>query len=192
MDYRRARVIQDVINHLQTIQIALSEIVIYALQQYHDPSHPVLNDFVLNGTGIAAAMLYQDATEAKITKWATDLARVKFSKAAKALARRENGWHFDAAQTHPDQLRDFRLEDMAVAMHRKAPELWALVRSLLGYEADELPPVGSLAEVDEHDPDAEYWSIVDGAARTGESDTRLKRAKLVNIVSAVRMCQIVY
>ncbi|TBU25966.1 hypothetical protein BD311DRAFT_604917, partial [Dichomitus squalens] len=50
----------------------------------------------------------------------------RYSQAIQDLAKAEQGWHFGAMHTQPEQLRDFKIEDMANTMQMVAPELWSL------------------------------------------------------------------
>ncbi|KAH9847343.1 hypothetical protein C2E23DRAFT_765333, partial [Lenzites betulinus] len=181
MDPHRAHLIQQTLLYLQSSGILLSELILYALQQYHDPSHPILRDLVVHTTSIAAALYHQEATTNQLCSWAHQLACIRYGNAMHKLTLRENGWHFNAAQTHPDQLRDFRIEDMVVGMYRRAGELWGLFQAMMGFKPGDLPPVEAETVLDEDDLDAEYW----GATTTELEEKKAKQAKFVNIKIAV-------
>ncbi|EJF63965.1 hypothetical protein DICSQDRAFT_145419 [Dichomitus squalens LYAD-421 SS1] len=51
----------------------------------------------------------------------------RYSQAVQDLAKAEHGWHFGAMHTQPEQIRDFKIEDMAHGMQTVAPQLWSLV-----------------------------------------------------------------
>lgn len=178
MDPLRASALQRVLVQIQSTGFSLSDLVVYALQQYNDPSHPILRDLIANTPSIAASLYYHRETTGLFTGWVHGLFRMRYSDAVKELADRDNGWHFNAARTSPNQLRDFRLEDMARGMYQKAPELWELIQSLLGYKPGDLPPVGAETILDEEDADAEYWAGTERA-----DDNLTKRARFANIVS---------
>lgn len=176
MDPHRANILQNLLHYLQSLHVPLSELVLYALQQYNNPADPVLHDLIVNATSIAAALYYQPDTTIEVGPWIDRVACVRFGNAVRDLARKENGWHFNAAKTDPNQLRDFSLENMAAGMSRAAPALWGLIRSLLGFNEGDLPPVGAEVILDEEDADAEYWAGKD------PPDAGTKRAQFVNIV----------
>ncbi|KAM5542861.1 hypothetical protein V8D89_003245 [Ganoderma adspersum] len=56
----------------------------------------------------------------------------RYSNAVQALSKAEHGWHFGAMHTAPEQIRDFQIESMASTMETTSPELWTLIRALLG------------------------------------------------------------
>ncbi len=165
MDQSIARIIQDVLNQLQQSAISLSQLIIYALQQYPDPSNPLMCDLIQNTRSIASAFYYNTHTTQIISTWAHELKCVQYTKALQLLAREDNGWHFHAAHTQPDQIRDFQIKDMVVKMHMLAPELCDLVRRLLGSEHSEELPV----EVMSDDEDELYEVDIDVNADLPES-----------------------
>ncbi|KAI0743680.1 hypothetical protein C8Q80DRAFT_1107242, partial [Daedaleopsis nitida] len=54
-----------------------------------------------------------------------------YVKEIQLLTHQENGWHFDATHTHPDQIRDFQLEDMVTKMFEVAPEVCDLKTTII-------------------------------------------------------------
>ncbi|TBU51032.1 hypothetical protein BD310DRAFT_797580, partial [Dichomitus squalens] len=110
--------------------ISISDLVLFVLNQYHDPTHPVLRDLVKNAASIAAALYYHPATSQSISVWAHSIMCARYSQAIQDLAKAEQGWHFGAMHTQLEQLRDFKIEDMANTMQMVAPELWSLVLGL--------------------------------------------------------------
>lgn len=55
-----------------------------------------------------------------------------YAQAITELTKKEHGWHFNALRATPEQLRDYKVEDMAKKMQTVAPELWELIGMLLG------------------------------------------------------------
>ncbi|KAI0635613.1 hypothetical protein C8Q77DRAFT_1169779 [Trametes polyzona] len=182
MDPHRARVLQTTLEYLQHLDIPLSALVLYALQQYRDPAHPILVDLVRHTTSIAASLYYNEATKINLYPWILQTARIHYGDAAHSLSLRENGWHFNAGKTHPNQVRDFHIEDMIAGMYRAAPELWALFQNLFGFDPEELPPVEKEVLLDEDDADEDYWSSEPTSAI--EAD-RARRARFINIKIAM-------
>lgn len=141
MDPTVARIIQTTLNQLQAAGIYLSDLILYVLHQYPDPAHPHMRDLVTNTVAISSALYYNNHTSQNISEWAHHLKHGHYLTAIRDLARKENGWHFGAAHTQPDQIREFQLEEMTAKMYRVAPELCDLVQCFLGSDGTVVPDV---------------------------------------------------
>lgn len=154
-----AYIIQNFLTQLQQSDLRLSHLILYVLQQYKDPANPLLRDLIDNTITITSSFYhFHSDSNTRLSQWAHELKCTQYAHAIQLLVRKENGWHFRASHTHPDQIRDFRLEDMIAQMHQLAPELCDLVHRLLGcsdvpMDQDEPPEV-------ESDSDDDLWEAL--------------------------------
>lgn len=56
---------------------------------------------------------------------------LQYSSAVYNLSHDEPKWHFNALDADPEQLADFRIEDMAATVRAREPKLWSLVMAML-------------------------------------------------------------
>lgn len=171
-----AKVLQDVLNHLESSHIQLSDFLLYVLHQYSN-QNPLQRDLADNATQIISALYFHSGASKEISAWAHHLKCNQYKDAIHDLARKDNGWHFGATHTQPSQVCDFRLEDMIQKMHQLAPELCELVQCLLGSDTIAFDPSPANATLDSDDED--LWNAVgiDGSgveiesAKKGSADT---------------------
>ena len=178
MDPLRANFLKNTLAYILNSGFRVSELVLFILDQYHDPSLPALQDLIVNATSIASAFNYHPAISPSICTWAHELMCARYSNAVQALSKAEHGWHFGAMHTAPEQIRDFQIESMASTMETTSPELWTLIRALLGAvdlkkvsrsgagpvsETSSTPSSSAGGAELDSDSDGEYWELVEEA-----------------------------
>lgn len=132
--YNRPAFLHGVLDYLESQNVTLTELTTFILvsKQLNDPSRAVYRDLLHNTKPILSAFYYHPATGPSCQDWAHDAMRTRYAEAVHSLSRHNPEWHFIASQARPEQIRDFRIEDMASEMEKHAPALWSLVQSLLG------------------------------------------------------------
>ncbi|KAL6297985.1 hypothetical protein BKA93DRAFT_813167 [Sparassis latifolia] len=118
----------------------------------------MLADLVNRAQEILTAFHLHPKTTATTVDWTLQLARSCYSGAVQMLTRKEHGWHFSAANTKPEQIHDFRIEDMAEKMRTITPDLWEMVHFLLS--GKDSMDTDTEMELDSREPDLEerqYW-----------------------------------
>lgn len=152
----------------QQHQISLTEFLITLLidpniQQQGTPVTSVFTDLVTNVQELLAALWRNPASSSVMKSWCHTMMKGHYEQAVKKLTRRENGWHFGAIHTSEEQLRDFRIQDMAAGVREVAPELWDLVGFLLAGNHMEIEaPREDAVEMDMVDEEEEYWAALEG------------------------------
>ena len=193
MDEHRLRYLFGVLSYLQDSNIRLSELVATVLvhKQFNQPNDLLLQDLVHKCQDILSAFYDHPTTAAPTSEWAHDQITTRYTTAVRNLADVDQGWHFRVRHATPDQVRDFRLEDMAASMHRSEPELWNLVFSLLGGQGS-LTDQSGHQEVEDAE-EAQYWiddedveQMLSSASRTDGRGGKGQRdcAGLIQIVSS--------
>lgn len=138
----------------------LSDLVLYVLHQYQDSTNPLRRDLTENPTLIPSALSYDRYAGQKISDWAHTLKLSHYLSAIHDLAREDNGWHFGATYTNPDQVREFQLEDMAAKMYEQAPELCEVVECLLGSDRRPTADEGHVPGEVVSDSDDDLWEAL--------------------------------
>ncbi|CDO72246.1 hypothetical protein BN946_scf184970.g98 [Trametes cinnabarina] len=157
----------------------------------NDLARPVYHDLLRNTKTILSAFYYHPDTAASTLAWAHDAMCAEYAQAVSDLADMDGQWHFVASQTDPEQIINFRLEDMAHIMEMQAPMLWTLIGCLLrgtrnSKEAEGLRRHGSTSTISESsgemDSEDEYWEDDDdkciesmGKERVGTASTSATR-----------------
>jgi hypothetical protein len=122
------------------------------------------------------------------------------------LASEDSGSHFGASSATTEQLEQFSVKDMAQGMIHSAPELWALLGTLLGGGKKYLLPVSDKVDGDgdtvmddsqnSEDNDS-YWDQVDAVDLEGfinglasenvskKDKHALRRSAIIKIVSTM-------
>ncbi|KAI0631320.1 hypothetical protein C8Q77DRAFT_200300 [Trametes polyzona] len=132
MDPYRARVLKLPLSIYSTSTCTCHSRRSFLLQQYQDPFHPVLINLVRHTTSIAASLYYNEAIQINFCLWILQTARIHCGDVAHSLSLRENGGI--SPRRHTNQIRDFHIEDMIVGMCCAAPERWALIQTLFGFD----------------------------------------------------------
>ncbi|CDO76158.1 hypothetical protein BN946_scf184740.g1 [Trametes cinnabarina] len=131
----------------------------------NDLSQLVYRDLLHNTKTVLSAFYYHPDTTASTQTWAHDAMCTQYARAVSKLAHSDETWQFVASRACPEQIRDFRIEDMASGMEEQAPMLWSLITCLLGatrtadsavrMDIDQEEP--SSGSDSEWDSDSEYW-----------------------------------
>ncbi|KAI0332529.1 hypothetical protein GY45DRAFT_1396349 [Cubamyces sp. BRFM 1775] len=132
--YNHAALLVDILNHLESANVTLTDLLCFALLA-RDPnniSRPIYQDLLQNTKTILSAFYYNPGTSSSTLAWAHATMCAQYAKAVSDLTHLDQQWHFVASQASPDQILDFRLEEMAETMEARAPILWTLIGSLLG------------------------------------------------------------
>ncbi len=127
----RTPLLWNTLGYLEANRITLSELLLAALE-YNQPHRALYHDLRKNVEPILSALYGHSGTADATSKWAHELMKTRYREAARELTDVVHGWHFGAAQAHPEQIQGFQIEDMARRMRAIAPELWELVGELLG------------------------------------------------------------
>ncbi|GBE79100.1 hypothetical protein SCP_0202970 [Sparassis crispa] len=140
--------------------ITLSEVLLFVLsaEMHETYMNIMLADLVNRAQEILTAFHLHPKTTATTVDWTLQLARSCYSRAMQMLTRKEHGWHFSATNTKPEQIHDFRIEDMAEKMRTVTPDLWEMVHFLLS--GKDSMDTDTEMELDSREPDLEerqYW-----------------------------------
>ena len=123
--------LEAIIHCFQTHNVTASKFLVSLLTDAGFQEHPCSEDLVHNSTEIFNAFLKHPKASGSALDWANTVMKKKYAKDIKDLANVKNGWHFGALHTSEEQLKDFRIEDMAHEIQRLAPELWDLLGLML-------------------------------------------------------------
>ncbi|KAI1787584.1 hypothetical protein LXA43DRAFT_855708, partial [Ganoderma leucocontextum] len=167
MDAQRAAQIYPVLCQLESTGITIPELLssVLVFGYCNDASNPWYQALISATPSIFSAFLYHTRTSAAVLQWCHHLMSNRHSDAIARLTSPDHGWHFSATRARPEQLQDFRMEDMAAQIARTEPDLWSLVRSLLGcslVREDDLPMAAAAEDEDgvEEEEDAALWGMV--------------------------------
>jgi hypothetical protein len=105
--------------------------VVSLLRDAHFNNHACTADLVQHTSEILNAFARHPQSFQSSMEWANDCMKQKYMQDVKDLSQKANGWHFRALYASEDQLKDFRIEDMARDMQRLALELWDLLGLML-------------------------------------------------------------
>ncbi|EJF56829.1 hypothetical protein DICSQDRAFT_70649, partial [Dichomitus squalens LYAD-421 SS1] len=133
MDAQRAAQVYPVLLHLQSIGVTIPELItsVLVFGCCNDLSNPWYQALINDTATVFSAFFHHQHTSDASKRWARQLMSNRYSDAVQRLTGVERGWHFSAARARPEQIQDFRMEDMAGEIARTEPELWAMVRYLL-------------------------------------------------------------
>ncbi len=164
----RYTVLHDALHGLETLGVTLSDLLHFVLvhKQYNDPTRALYRDLLDNTKAILAAFYRHDATAGATRSWTHDMLRSVYADEVRKLTRPEHGWNFSAMQASPEEVLDFRIEDMATQLETRAPELWSFVCTLLGGMDSSASREGEGMEVDAEDE--ALWAQVEGIAGLGD------------------------
>ncbi|RDX57352.1 hypothetical protein OH76DRAFT_1476758 [Lentinus brumalis] len=203
MNAQRAAQIAPALQYLQACNITLHELLLSVLVHGYcnDPASRFYSDLVNNTESVLSAFHDHHATTFKTQEWSRKLVVARCSDALQDLTSSAHGWQFSAMHARPEQIQDFKIEEMAAEITRTAPELWCLVRTLLGGSKAREEDMPSEEAAEEMDIDDEaLWDMVgdlpgeeglntDGSgARLGKrAQGRLRelRGALINVKAVV-------
>ncbi len=135
MNAERASTIYPVLQHLQSMRVTISELLLCVLifGYCNDTANPLYQDLLTNTDSILSAFRFHDRTADSTRNWAHRLMSARYLEDLHNLTRTspDYGWHFSAMHARPEQIQDFQLEAMAAEVGRTAPEVWSLVCALL-------------------------------------------------------------
>ncbi|KAI9059312.1 hypothetical protein FKP32DRAFT_1580100 [Trametes sanguinea] len=189
----RSALLHSILQHLEAANISLTELICFVLvdHQVNDRSRLIYTDLLRNTKTILSALYYHTDTAASTREWAHNAMCAHYANAVSDLAELDETWQFTASKARPEQIRDFRIEDMAGEMERRAPILWSLIDRLLsgtpaGSGRMDIDNGGlsknsdSDAESDEEtdsgiDSDEEYWDEFDEGCSEKTSQRSSKR-----------------
>jgi hypothetical protein len=129
--------LEAIIHCLTTQDVTASKFLISLLTYADFRDHPYTEELIRNTSEIFNAFLQHPKASESALEWANTVMKRNYAKDIKDLAHVQNGWHFGALHTSEDQLKDFRIEDMARDMQRLAPELWDLLGLMLSADRKE-------------------------------------------------------
>jgi len=110
----------------------LAEFFVHIIQNHYYHSHPLVQELFSHCDDVCEAFAKQKQCCEAMTLWTCNTAKVFYTKEVKALAQKDNGWHFSAHTADMDQLTHFEIEDKAKDIQKLSPSLWDLVYLLLG------------------------------------------------------------
>nr|VWO97511.1 ATP-dependent RNA helicase CshA (EC [Ganoderma boninense] len=149
------------LSYLQAQDIPISDLLSAVLihNKFNRPEDIFLPDLSRSVPIILSSLYHHPITASSTCSWAHELMCSRYTSAAQNLSRVKNGWHFGAASATPEQVRDFRLEDMARSMRAMEPELWAVIFRMLGGSPDLVAEDAAWhkSSRDQDKEDAEYW-----------------------------------
>jgi len=123
--------LRKVIQLLETHNVTCSNLVLSLLQDAELQGQPCSNDLVDHASEILSAFHKHPGSSKSTFEWASNVMKARYAQSVTELTRKENGWHFGALHTSAEQLKDFKIEEMAEKMEDLAPELWDLLGLLL-------------------------------------------------------------
>lgn len=126
------------VNHLLGIfnglGLSLADLIISIFARGFE-NHEFRRDLTENRGALLTALQHCPQTSGFVQQWAHQSIKTHYYRSARALTRKENGWHFGASHISPEQVLNFRIEDMAADMQRIAPDLWDLISYLVSGES---------------------------------------------------------
>ena len=184
VSFLSAAELSNVINILNDNNISISSLIISLLHHNAFEDHPLTQDLVQYLPDILDTFHTSLVTSRTIHQWAHGIIMSKYSQDIQDLAHKRNGWHFGALRTSEEQLKEFRIEDMAQNIARLAPDVWELVGLMLGGERDADAPLeplsnvleGSMEQTMDQD-EQELWDQVDDVVEHGGTVTCPRNAK---------------
>jgi len=129
--------------------------------QYNN--HPALNDLCSKAKRICISLDRAlqcpetlETEDSAVRVWATQMVLESFQQELQELMKKSSKWRFSAMHSKAEQIKEFKIEDMARTMMEDAPRLWNTLGGLL--QANE----SNLEENWTEDGGVnEYWEKVD-------------------------------
>ncbi|CDO77022.1 hypothetical protein BN946_scf184380.g8 [Trametes cinnabarina] len=161
----RGEILRNVLNSLQTMQVTVTELFTFVLvhRQFNAPGDILYQDIIANARVFLSALYHNPATMDSTFTWTQELTRTRLAKTVSNMARTSEDLCFGAASADPEQVYEFRLEDMAWDLQLRAPDVWNLVVSLLGgfdrseTQAPAAQQPGAIGNTADDPDDNEYW-----------------------------------
>ena len=116
----RSATLLSILAYLEAQGITLTELVRFLLVStpLNGSPHPLLCDFISNVKTILSSLYQHPVTSSATREWAHEMMCSVYSQQVSELSRLESGWHFSASFAAPEQVREFRVEEMASQMQR--------------------------------------------------------------------------
>ncbi|KAI0683413.1 hypothetical protein BC835DRAFT_1295982, partial [Cytidiella melzeri] len=176
---------------LESSRISLADLVVSTLmhpQSKH--SHPFLfEDLTRHCLPVLSSLYYNSLSHEQTLSWAHSIMSKHYADAIDSLAHNIDHWHFSASQAKPAQIRDFRLEELAVTIQREQPRLWSLVFRLATGSEDTEPVTGD-AIGEDLDAEDEEENNFDHAGPDAEQGLRRKKIHGLRVIKTVTVTSI--
>ena len=146
----------------------LSEVLTCLLLDSSVEDHRLVLDIIDRTADILDTLYRKPAAQEVTVKWAHDIVIKSHMRSLRELACTHHGWHFNVTNATADQIKDFRIEDMARHIKATAPMLWHMVYKLLSLKtliasqsreqgADHLMDWEDSDEEDNDEYEMEFW-----------------------------------
>ncbi|KAI0703413.1 hypothetical protein BC835DRAFT_1410692 [Cytidiella melzeri] len=176
---------------LESSRISLADLVVSTLMhpQSKHP-HPFLfEDLTRHCLPVLSSLYYNSLSHEQTLSWAHSIMSKHYADAIDSLAHNIDHWHFSASQAKPAQIRDFRLEELAVTIQREQPRLWSLVFRLATGSEDTEPVTGD-AIGEDSDAEDEEENNFDHAGPDAEQGLRRKKIHGLRVIKTVTVTSI--
>ena len=116
---------------------------------------------------VAAVSKYSEVGRQKIQDLANKVAMETYKNEAARLATQDGGLHFNVTHANVEQLEDFSISNLAVAIKQNAPRLWATLDVVLSAHST---GTSRTREDDDTNKWNVYWDALEGSdMRRGQS-----------------------
>lgn len=187
MDPATHRLHTHVLQYLSSLGVSLVDLLLSVLVFNVSP---VDHDLFARHTELLSAMYFHTEISESMQIWCHDMLLRTYSESMQQLTRKEAGWHFSALRAQPQQIQDFRLDEMADTMRRVVPRLWGLIYTLMS--GGQREQMGSV-EIDDDevldDDETALWAVIDGwdkQSSDASSSSSTKQAQATESFVAVQ------
>ncbi|KAI0685471.1 hypothetical protein BC835DRAFT_1290048, partial [Cytidiella melzeri] len=127
-----SQAIREILVHMERHRISLAELTISVLlhQGLQHPFPFLLQDLVVRTRELHGALYHRPECQSTTLSWAHDCMTAKYSAAIENLSHDRN-LQFNISHARPQQIQDFRMEDMAIGIWEQQPMLWSLIYRLV-------------------------------------------------------------
>lgn len=122
--------INELLHEFNNRGISLCDLLSAVLHKGFD-SHPFRRDLSLNLNTLLQALWQCSDMQVMLRTWCHGTMKKSYYQSAKSLTRTIHGWHMSVSHITPEDVLQFRIEEMAKSMRQGAPELWDLVGHLV-------------------------------------------------------------
>ncbi|KAI0699966.1 hypothetical protein BC835DRAFT_1267159, partial [Cytidiella melzeri] len=148
--------IREILAHMERQRISLAELTASVLlhRGFQHPFPFLLQDLVARAAEIHGVLYQRAECRDTTVSWAHDCMTAVYSSALHDLLRNNRDLHFNITYAEPQQIREFRVEDMAMTIWKQQPMLWLLIYRLVAGDmstGDEEPGSGRGDSDDEAD-----------------------------------------